>query len=85
MGNSPPAFGMFPLPAVSAFSFCSDYPKFRDTLVGPKLPWTLNVCGAFRRPRRADTFTYCVSRAGKIGLWRWILSQWKPLNTPDID
>ena len=43
MGNSPHAFGMFPLPAVSAFSICSEYPEFRGTLVCSRLPWTLNL------------------------------------------
>ena len=68
MGNSAHAFGMFPLPAVSAFLICSDYPEFRYMLVRPKLPWTLNLWGALSRPRRADTIRYCVSRAGKMGL-----------------
>ena len=68
MGNSAYAPGMFPLLAVSPFSICSDYPESDDTLVRPKLPWTLNFWGALSRPRRADTFRYCVSRAGKIGL-----------------
>ena len=68
MSNSARVLGMFPLPAVSDCSICSDYPEFRDTLVRPKLPWTLNLWGALNRPRRADAFRYSVSRAGEIGL-----------------
>ena len=68
MGNSAHTFGMFPLPALSTFSVCADYPEFRDALVCPKLPWMLNLWGALSRPRRAKVFRYCVSSAGEIGL-----------------
>ena len=68
MGNSAHVFGMFPLPAVSTFSVCADYPEFRDALVRPKLPWTLNLLGALSRPRRADVGRYCVSWDYSAGL-----------------
>ena len=45
MGNNAHVLGMFTLPAVSAFSVCSNYPEYHDTLVRPKLPWTLLLLG----------------------------------------